>query len=168
MIASAFIASGYTPIFKKEGNKITFDKDKVSSKNESKFTLLSSTALWKIPFDGNTIKKTLEIFNKRPDNIYGENVRFIILDSGFKEGIDLFDVKYCHLFEELETEADKTQAVGRELRYCGQKGLPYKNWNLEVITYKLKDIKNNKLSDTNNSDEIEKLIKENALDFLLN
>jgi len=78
------------------------------------------------------------MFNKRPDNVFGEMCRFIILDSGFKEGIDLFDVRYVHLFEPLLTEADYTQALGRATRLCGQKGLdfvPNVGWPLNVYKY---------------------------------
>ena len=80
----------------------------------------------------------LASFNKRPNNINGEDIRFMILDSGFKEGIDLFDVKYVHIFEPQLTKADMTQAVGRATRYCGQKGLkfvPNEGWKLDVFTY---------------------------------
>ena len=36
---------------------------------------------------------------RRPDNVYGENIRIILMDGGYKEGIDLFDIKYVHIFE---------------------------------------------------------------------
>ena len=47
-------------------------------------------------------------------------VRFFIFDSGFKEGIDLLDVKYVHLFDTPLNDADRKQAVGRANRTCGQ------------------------------------------------
>ena len=78
------------------------------------------------------------MYNKRPDNIQGENMRFIILDSGFKEGIDLFDVKYVHIFEPSMTVADLKQTIGRATRTCGQKGLnfePNVGWPLYVYNY---------------------------------
>jgi hypothetical protein len=80
----------------------------------------------------------LDKFNSRPDNTYGELIRFIILDQGFKEGIDLFDVKYVHLFEPLAVNADEKQAIGRATRFCGQKGLefhPRYGWPLYVFKY---------------------------------
>ena len=78
-------------------------------------------------------------------------MRFIILDSGFKEGIDLFDVKYVHIFEEQKTSADLTQAVGRATRSCGQKGLefiPNEGWKLHVYQYFSVDENENRLFDT--------------------
>jgi hypothetical protein len=137
VIASAFIASGYTLVNKKEGSKIVIDKDLVFSKSDSKFALLSSTALWNTPTTPTTTKQTLKIFNDRPSNIYGDKIRFIILDAGFKEGIDLYDVKYCHIFEEQLNESDLVQAQGRSLRFRGQCGLPFnRGWVLEVFHYK--------------------------------
>ena len=135
IISAGFIARGFRPVLKFEKSRIVVDIPKGDGNN---FAVLSSTALWDSPFKHKLKKEVLDIFNKRPDNIYGENCRFIILDSGFKEGIDLFDVRYVHLFEPLITEADMTQALGRATRLCGQKGLdfiPNKGWPLHVYKY---------------------------------
>lgn len=78
--------------------------------------------------------------NQRPDNIDGKNIRFIILDSGFKEGIDVFDVKYMHILEPLTTKAENTQVIGRGTRFCGQSGLPFKpgiGWPLNIYRYNI-------------------------------
>ena len=60
------------------------------------------------------------------------------MDSGFKEGIDLFDVKYVHIFEPQTSKADQKQVIGRGTRTCGQRGLdfhPTKGWPLYVFVY---------------------------------
>jgi len=36
------------------------------------------------------------------------------MDSGFKEGIDLFDIKYVHIFEHSVNSADQKQVIGRQ------------------------------------------------------
>jgi hypothetical protein len=62
------------------------------------------------------------------------------MDSGFKEGIDLFDIKYVHMFEPAMNAADQKQVIGRGTRTCGQKGLifhPTQGWPLEVFIYDL-------------------------------
>lgn len=138
IIASAMISSGYNLVLKNKGTKIIIDEGILNSKSDSKFAVLSSTALWNTSVTRKDIKEILSVFNKRPDNVYGDQIRFIILDSGFKEGIDLFDVKYAHIFEEQNTQADMTQAVGRVLRFCGQSGLPFdKGWKVKVFNYQL-------------------------------
>lgn len=134
IIASALTASGFNHCFTNNLTVIT------PQKNNSKetFGLLSSTSVYNTTFTQKHVKSILNIYNKRPENIYGDNMRFIILDSGFKEGIDLFDVKYVHIFENQKNSADLIQAVGRATRSCGQKGLefiPNKGWELEVYQY---------------------------------
>ena len=121
----------------KTGETVFVEKDPVPGGSNG-FALLQSVPLWKNPLSVTTKKRILSAFNSRPDNIHGEHVRIIILDSKFKEGIDLFDVKYVHLLEPPIATSDLKQAVGRATRYCGQKGLrfiPNKGWPLDVFIY---------------------------------
>jgi hypothetical protein len=137
IIASAFVAAGYTLIMKKQKGKLVIDPELITKEDDAKFAVLSSTALWDTSITPNFTREVLQVFNKRPNNVYGENVRFIILDSGFKEGVDLFDVKYAHIFEDQLTQADLTQAIGRVTRFCGQKGLPFNNgWDVQAYIYR--------------------------------
>jgi hypothetical protein len=102
------------------------------------FAILQSLPLWKNPITDTTKRKILDTFNLRPDNVHGELLRIIVLDSRFKEGINLFDVKYVHLMEPAIASSDLQQAVGRATRFCGQKGLhfiPRRGWPLEIYTY---------------------------------
>lgn len=136
IIASAMIANGFNHCFTRNMSIVKPEA------NDEKHTLglLSSTALYDKPMTEKNKKSILSMYNNRPDNIYGEDMRFIIFDSGFKEGIDLFDVKYVHIFENQRTAADLTQAVGRATRSCGQKGLnfvPNEGWKLHVYQYYL-------------------------------
>uniref|UniRef100_A0A6C0JHK5 Helicase ATP-binding domain-containing protein n=1 Tax=viral metagenome TaxID=1070528 RepID=A0A6C0JHK5_9ZZZZ len=104
------------------------------------FYLLASISIYDQPINTKTKKEILANFNKRPDNVYGENVRIIVMDSGFKEGIDLFDIKYVHLYEPSTVASDEKQVIGRGTRTCGQKGLdfhPQKGWPLHVFIYDL-------------------------------
>jgi hypothetical protein len=103
------------------------------------FAMLQSLPLWKNPLPAETKKRILTVFNSRPDNVHGELLRIIVLDSKFKEGIDLFDVKYVHLMEPTIATSDLKQAVGRATRFCGQRGLhfvPQRGWPLQVYIYK--------------------------------
>ncbi len=83
-------------------------------------------------------KYVTQAFNHKA-NKHGEHVRFIVLSKKFKEGLDLYDVKYAHLFEALAPSEEK-QAMGRGTRYCGQKNLTFKagvGWQLHVFRYLL-------------------------------
>ena len=142
IIASAFQANGYNNIIKaKKGKKqkqnLYLDLQNSNYKN---FALLCSNSIYDATFNEKIKREVLKTFNERPGNINGKNVRLIIFDSGFKEGIDLFDVKYVHIFEPSLTIADLKQTVGRATRTCGQKGLPFQEnigWPLYVYNYYL-------------------------------
>jgi hypothetical protein len=142
IIASAFQANGYNNIIKaKKGKKqkqnLYLD---VQNSNYKNFALLCSNSIYDATFTEKIKREVLKTFNERPANINGKNVRLIIFDSGFKEGIDLFDVKYVHIFEPSLTIADLKQTIGRATRTCGQKGLAFQEnigWPLYVYNYYL-------------------------------
>ena len=143
IIASAFQANGYNNILKSKkvsnqiNTKLYLD---IGNSNYKNFALLSSNTIYGTTFNEKIKKEVLKIFNERPANIHGKNIRLIILDSGFKEGIDLFDVKYVHIFEPSITIADLKQTIGRATRTCGQKGLEFQDnigWPLYVYNYYL-------------------------------
>lgn len=136
IIASGFVAAGYSSVIHAQGTTLALDEEVIKSKNESKFAVLSSTSIYNAETSPRLTKSILSVFNKRPENTYGKDVRFVIIDSGFKEGIDLFDVKYCHIFEEQKNPADLVQSIGRATRYCGSNGLRFdKGWELQVFNY---------------------------------
>jgi superfamily II DNA or RNA helicase len=134
MIAGVFLANNYTLCYDK--NLKLFNKDKLNNS----VALLSSSVVYGKPFPGKLKKEILSTFNERPSGIYGKHIRFIIIDSGYKEGIDLFDVKYFHILEPLITKAEETQVLGRGIRFCGQAGLPFDpefGWKLDVFQYNM-------------------------------
>jgi len=104
-----------------------------------RFAILQSQPLWRKPLTVGLKKAVLDTYNKRPENVHGDLLRILVLDSKFKEGIDLFDVKYCHILEEPLASSDMKQAIGRATRFCGQKGLPFiegVGWTLNVYVYR--------------------------------
>jgi hypothetical protein len=149
LLASALIATGmklgYTaePKFgKKPWSKMELLSNSELAKSKfNNFYMLCSKSVYDEPISVATKKSILARFNERPDNVYGDNIRIILMDGGYKEGIDLFDIKYVHIFEPTLTQADQKQVIGRGTRTCGQKGLdfhPQKGWPLYVYVYDLK------------------------------
>lgn len=134
MVASSLIANEYQLVY----NKGKFVKDLPQSNYT--FGLLTTSTVYQKPLTVGLKKNMMAKMNERPANVNGANMRFIILDSGFKEGIDVFDVKYMHILEPLTTKAENTQVIGRGTRYCGQSGLPFKpnvGWPLNVYRYNI-------------------------------
>lgn len=150
LLTSALVAHGlqlgYTAKPKKKGKTTDKGYEKIEllpeAKGSSKDTvfLLTSSTVYDQSITVALKKTLLAKFNQRPENIHGELARFIVMDSGFKEGIDLFDIKYIHIFEPSVVPADQKQVIGRGTRTCGQKGLsfhPTKGWPLHVFVYDL-------------------------------
>lgn len=180
MISASMMTRGYTNIYDKT---LKVNENNLSKNYNNNFALLSSVQIYDKPFPVKLKKNIIELFNKRPDNINGKTVRFIILDSGYKEGIDIFDVKYVHIFEPLITESDEKQVIGRGTRFCGQKGLefiPNIGWPLHVFKYNLIGDNNVNVHELfmNNSGldlsklvfatELENISKYGAVDYNLN
>jgi len=133
LVASALTAYGMNNIY---NNKFNIN---IPDSNYN-FALLSSLSIYDKPITIKLRNDILNKFNERPSNIYGKFIRFLLIDQGFKEGIDVFDVKYVHLVDDLLSKSDEKQAIGRGTRFCGQKGLdfhPQLGWPLHVFKYKL-------------------------------
>jgi hypothetical protein len=142
LIASALYAHGFEHAYHvgktPRGLSFQLKMDTLNHNQKNVFATLTSVSFFEKPIGINFRKELLKVFNSRPDNIYGDKIRIIILDSGFREGVDLFDVKYAHIFEPIITVADEKQAIGRVTRYCGQKGLefhPLEGWPVQVFRY---------------------------------
>ncbi len=160
-----------------EGSDKMYKKIEILSKEQLKktkgdnFILLASTAVYQQPLSNAFKKSLLAMFNSRPDNVYGDDARIIIMDGGFKEGIDLFDIKYVHIFEPQTSMADQKQVIGRGTRTCGQKGLvfhPTQGWPLHVFNYDL-DFNNENLGEflLDSKTAIEYYLKSINVDFRL-
>lgn len=140
--------------------------------HEKNVTLLTKASIFKRTIGKNLATKIKAQFNKRPDNVYGKDVRFLILDSNFLEGVSLFDVKYLHILTPPKTQFQKEQLIGRVVRRCGHKGLPMEKgqggWNLNVLVYKNRDAKNIIIDQVINELELQKELKgeEERLDDL--
>ena len=135
IIAAGLETAGFKHAYNQD---FKLDKAKLVKNKSKNFSILASTQVYTKPITVEFKKNLLDIYNSRPNNIHGDLIRIIVLDSGYKEGIDLFDVKYVHLYEPILTYADETQAIGRATRFCGQKGLSFvenEGWKLHVYKY---------------------------------
>ena len=179
-ISSGLIAKGYSlgytskQIRKKddiEWGPLDFLSDSELEKTRGKnFYLLSSVAVYGNPISTKNKKHILSKFNQRPENINGDLARIIVMDSGFKEGIDLFDIKYIHIFEPSVNMADQKQVIGRGTRTCGQKGLDFhhsKGWPLYVFIYDLEFPKKYKSKFLNSDTAFELYMKSINIDARL-
>jgi len=99
---------------------------------------LSSSTLYSANVTKKLKNSIINKFNNRTNNLHGENIRFILLDGGFKEGIDLFDCKYFHILQVPDYKEGLKQVIGRATRFCGNSGLEFKEnegWKLKIYFY---------------------------------
>jgi superfamily II DNA or RNA helicase len=140
IVLSALLSRGFQAAFHVQGKgfHLLTENELPTTKDRKTVAALVSKPIYGRPMAVPFKKALLDRFNKRPENIQGDLIRFIVLDQGFKEGIDLYDVKYVHLLEPLLIPADEKQAIGRGTRFCGQRGLefhPTFGWPLYVFKY---------------------------------
>ncbi len=212
LLAAGLVASGFRigvkPVIGKKGKKkgkpigikLLSEQELAQEKAlpgcKGHFDLMASGSVFSKAMTVPQKKQLFARFNARDDsptysrNNHGEQVRIKIMDNGFKEGVDLFDVKYVHIFEPQVTMADSKQVIGRGTRTCGQKGLtfdPERGWPLHVYVYDL-DLGTSKSSFLNAgsafdlylkalnidlrlfklNDEFEQLMMEGSVDYELN
>ena len=201
LAAAMFMAKGYA-MGKPggSGRKIRFVKPdltgpppltSLTKPMKRSFAVLSSSTLYGEEKTESRSRATIAAFNDKK-NAYGDHVRFILIDDTYKEGTDLFDVKYFHFMEPPQSTATLRQAVARITRRCGSQALPYtpRGWMVEVFMYRAKFRASRRqgsgnpyttvfsvvrsLFDANTLrafrlfDEFEKLAMGNAVDRLLN
>ncbi len=177
MVAAALTAHGYTNVYDKSL------KLNIKDHPYKNFALLCGVNIYGKPFPVSLKKGILASMNHRPDNIHGKYVRFLLIDSSYREGIDVYDIKYYHIIQPLLTTADTKQVIGRATRFCGQKGLSFHakfGWPLHVFTYDIIVNDQNELASEivmNNSGldlgklnfaaELEAISRYGAVDYLL-
>jgi hypothetical protein len=152
LIAAILLAEGFKMAkygTRGTNKKKTYIVDVPDSRERLNFISLSSTSFKgkyfftdpKEPFPDTAEKRTQlataakDKFNESPGNSYGETLRFMVIDSGYKEGIDLKDCRHIWLTEPPRSKESLNQAIGRVTRMCGSKGLkfePGKGWELYI------------------------------------
>lgn len=149
IILGAMMSHGYN-IQLNKNNGI----DPVNTAKENVFALVSGSINGGI-INKKIIQKQLKEFNKRPDNIYGDLTRFLVIDSKFTEGIDVFDIKYIHILQRPKSKALLSQIIGRGTRLCGQKGLPFTDgvgWPLHIFQYEYSQLNSQNMNELINYD----------------
>lgn len=106
-------------------------------------------------------EKNRNAFNQK-SNLFGKNVKIILVSSAGAEGISLFNVRQVHILEPYWNEVRIQQLIGRAIRGCSHKDLPMKERSVDIFRYKAIKLNEKKTTD----EEIEELAKEK--DILIN
>lgn len=97
---------------------------KSGNKNNNRIALLTKGSVAGVSFTNENETDILRLFNDRQNNVYGENCRFMVFTEKFSTGVDLFDVRHCHLFDTPESEYLLRQVMGRTCRLDKQPRMP--------------------------------------------
>lgn len=77
----------------------------------------------------------IESFNI-PDNKYGKISKIMLISPAGSEGISLFNIRQVHIMEPYWHETRIIQMIGRAIRMCSHKNLPFNERHVDVYRYK--------------------------------
>ncbi len=142
------------------------------TKNQAKYTIISGNPKFS-PSKNEMIK-----IATNADNKYGKNIKVIFVSETGSEGIDLKNIRQIHIMDPWYNMNRIEQIIGRGVRNCSHKHLPYSERNCEIYLY---------TSDSGNGLEtidyyfyrlaemraiqngrIARILKESAIDCILN
>lgn len=69
------------------------------------------------------------------NNINGEKVKVIIISRAGSEGIDFKNIRQTHIIEPWYNMSRIEQIIGRAVRFCSHKDLPFEERNVEIYLY---------------------------------
>jgi superfamily II DNA or RNA helicase len=139
----------------------------------AKYAMITGDAAYS-PDNVNVIK-TMTSSN----NVYGEEIKVILISKTGAEGIDLTNIRQVHIMEPWYNMNRIEQIIGRAVRNCSHKSLPFEERNVQIFlygtllsdseqeavdlyVYRLAEIKALQIG------RVSRVLKENAVDCILN
>lgn len=80
-------------------------------------------------------KERIKTIYNRPENMYGEKLKILLLSPAAKEGLSLYNVKQVHILEPYWNSSRIAQILGRAVRYCSHKALPSEERIVKAYIY---------------------------------
>ena len=180
LIYSQYIEGGCVPIALalEEAGFNRIGRDNLFSENPSKKSIGNySMITGDINLSPNNIQE-IKIATGE-DNLNGERIKVIIISEAGSEGIDLKNIRQIHIMDPWYNMNRIEQIIGRGVRNCSHKFLPFNKRNVQIFlygtilrdetiesadmyVYRLAERKSIKIGN------VTRLLKENAMDCLLN
>ena len=111
-------------------------------------------------------------------NIYGKNVKVILISKAASEGLDFKNIRQVHILDPWYNNNRTEQIIGRAARYCSHKALPFNERNIEIYMYGTRTIDGlepidmylYRLSERKSIQmgKVARVLKETAVDCILN
>jgi superfamily II DNA or RNA helicase len=80
-------------------------------------------------------KRGRQLYN-HPENIYGSNVKVLLVSPAGTEGLNLMNTRQVHITEPYWHEVRINQMIGRAVRQCSHSKLPFDERYVDVFRYK--------------------------------
>lgn len=143
------------------------------TKNPAKYIVISGEGS-----EVNTPRYESMVAVTSSDNSYGKNVKVVIVSKTGSEGIDLKNIRQIHIMDPWYNMNRIEQIIGRGIRNCSHKSLPFIERNAEIYLYtsytdngiETVDQYLYRLSEENavRLGKIYRLLKETSVDCILN
>ena len=112
------------------------------------------------------------------ENKYGANIKVIIITTTASEGIDLKNIRQCHIMDPWHHLNRIEQTIGRCIRQCSHKDLPFEERNSEIYLYATDNGTDRESMDLHmyrtseikaiQIGKVSRILKETAIDCMLN
>jgi hypothetical protein len=80
-------------------------------------------------------RDTLKRIYNHENNIYGKNLKIVLISPAAREGISFLNVRQLHILEPYWNMSRIKQIIGRAVRYCSHKQLPPELRNVKIYIY---------------------------------
>jgi superfamily II DNA or RNA helicase len=177
LIYSYYLDNGLIPValmleelgYQKHGGALL----KSSSKSLGKYIIITSDPRYQS--DRKLIEKV-----KAEDNLRGEKIKIVLISMAGSEGVDFKNIRQIHILDPWFNMSRIEQIIGRGVRTCSHKLLPFKERNVQLFMYAslLTDKPNEIALDLHvygmaekkaiKIGRISRILKENAVDCILN
>ena len=177
LIYSYYLDSGLIPValmleelgYKKYGSALLKSK----TKSIGKYIIITSDPRYHS--DRDVIEKV-----KAEDNLRGEKIKIVLISMAGSEGVDFKNIRQIHILDPWFNMSRIEQIIGRGVRTCSHKRLPFEERNVQLFMYasKLTDKPLEIAADMHiygiaeqkaiKVGRISRILKENAVDCILN
>ena len=118
-----------------------------------------------------------DYFNKK-ENIDGSMLKILLGSPSIKEGVSLLRVQQVHILEPYWNMSRMDQIIGRAIRFCSHKDVPFSDREVKVYIYLAVGLKDNEVTVDKHilnlafkkkelTDQFDDLLKESAIDKYL-
>ena len=102
-------------------------------------------AIWSGDESSESKELIKDFFNKK-ENVDGSMLKVLLGSPSIKEGVSLLRVKQVHIMEPYWNMSRLEQVIGRAIRFCSHKDVPYSEREVQVYIYIAAGLRNNEIT----------------------